>query len=628
MQCFVGLRKNKNFCGICGGIVRLASAVLVAGCVWVASCFMAGEGNVNAVGGLKDSANAESQTMRVLIVEINPHLTTVSGHPKVNDYFFGGYASAYPEEKQIVLGEKRGISGVSVNEQIEDLEFASHGYLDIEIEKWEYIDAFPRYTSSFTLPDGSSGFAFNETNFLAAAGNVGGTSGWQNLYNGCWFAGSASCGHTTTSGVQAVRPPASYSFSYSWLLNELNLIERRNNNEFDQVWLVSIDPSMSFETMMVGRNAYWINGSPRIEDCDNFIIAGTSPSRRDAQLHSFAHAIENIMGGWDGGVYETRYDAGREATEITPSGKKPSFNVSTAEEYLELNPWERFILNDYANLGTLNGVGTVHYAFNATSNYGYASNKKVKTTYLEWQNRDIDEMTGESSLADSSVWRNTDSIFYVSDFADSFHMWNPGQAVDRFYSRFWMYSLPHAAGYTKDGYLKNWWKYMYLLDYVTEIAASDTDIDVKAGDEFALGYVAEYRSGDTEDGGVNSSTGSVEIADTSVVKMYGNKFKALGDGDTTVTFSREGKSVEYHISVSGADESGGGDESDKEEGKEEIVPTPNTSVDDGSSPIVPDTGAGIIGSNAKSVAEVVAVIVPVLAICLASLRFVSKHYGD
>ena len=73
------------------------------------------------------------------------------------------------------------------------------------------------------------------------------------------------------------------------------MVERRNNNEFDQVWLVNIDPVNTYESMMVGRNAYWINGAPLYKDCKNFAIMNVSISRRDVNLECFGHMMENIM---------------------------------------------------------------------------------------------------------------------------------------------------------------------------------------------------------------------------------------------------------------------------------------------------------------------------------------------
>ena len=530
-------------------------------------------------------AYTTEQNLRLLVVEINPDL---SGGTKLNSerfnpradsriedragaFFFQEYVDAYPVERQKVNNMEHGIAGISVNEQIDDLEFASHGYLNIEVVDWLHVNDFPHYMNAFKLPNGECAFAFDEENYLAAMGGKTGTSAWYQLLNDGWFSGGSTnevCDETSSDPL----PPRDYDFDYAWLLEEMldendkTIIDRRNNGEFDMLWIVSTDPSKTYEDVMVGRmgEVYNLNGtlhsadgSPRYVDCDMFWVGGASMSRRDSQLHALAHAMENIMGGRNGGgddgkgVYPLRYDSYSKA-EDNQSTSRPPFNVSTAEEYMDLNLWERFILNDYANLGTLNGVGNVHFPYNGTSGYDYDNNSMVNTTYSEWMNGTIDEMDGSFTSANSSVWLDENSIFYVSDFADHDHMMNPSQADDRFYSRFWMYLFPHETGYTVDGYLKNWWKYIYSLNYVKNLSAANTNVQVTVGDEFTLEYVATYRSNDEESGVVDGSGDNVHIADSSVVDFRDGKFKALQNGSTTVTLYRDGKSVEYAIGVAQA----------------------------------------------------------------------------
>ena len=47
--------------------------------------------------------------------------------------------------------------------------------------------------------------------------------------------------------------------------------------------------------MMVGSDAFWINGTPLQKKCKNFMITAFSISRRDANLHALGHGFENIM---------------------------------------------------------------------------------------------------------------------------------------------------------------------------------------------------------------------------------------------------------------------------------------------------------------------------------------------
>ncbi len=74
------------------------------------------------------------QDLKVLVIEINPILESITntelypdneGHPKVSEYFGQDTYKALEELKL-------------------DLEFASHGYLNIIFEH-EYLNEFPRY---------------------------------------------------------------------------------------------------------------------------------------------------------------------------------------------------------------------------------------------------------------------------------------------------------------------------------------------------------------------------------------------------------------------------------------------------------------------------------------------------
>ena len=489
--------------------------------------------SVSAADSAINPAHTTSQNVKVLVVEINPHLNTIAGRPKAGDYLFG-----------------ENIVQTAVNEQVEDLEWSSHGYLHYDVT-YEYVDAFPRYKESFTLPDGSIGYAFNEANFLAATGNVGGGQGWWIMYEGCWFSGRPDCGLTTTSGVQAVDPPKEYSFDYNWFLYDLkfgseglNLIEKKNRGDFDEVWLASVDPAESYEIIMVGKNPYFTNGTPIVADCDNFVLGGASISRRDSQLHAYAHGIEGIMGGRDkgnpNGVYSVSYNMYGEIAEGEWSGRpRPTISVSTKEEYMALNPWERFMLNDAANSGTLNGVGTVHHPFNGVSGYDYDNNNSVNTTYLEWKNKSLEDMNGDYTSANQSLWNSApyNSVSYKNS--------------DRHYIRFWLSLFPHETGYTKDGYLKNWWKYVYSADYVSRIITNEKKYSAEAGDTLKLEYTLHFRSGRTEPGEITEPDSNIIISNPEVVGFEGGELKAKIRGESKVTMYRDGKSVEFEIVVTG-----------------------------------------------------------------------------
>ena len=219
--------------------------------------------DVNAVNGVINPPYQEHQNLRVLVVEINPHLNSINGSPKAMELLFG-----------------EGIQETVVEEQANDIMESSHGYINQVNTTWIYIDDFPHYTVNFERPDGTTANQFDEENFLAAADDGSGNYSWWNMYYGGWF---------DNSTIQ------DYTFDYEWLIETADLVERRNSGNFDQVWVVAADPTKTYETMMVGRNPYWINGTPITKDCDNFMIVSVSTSRRDAQFHALMHSQENIM---------------------------------------------------------------------------------------------------------------------------------------------------------------------------------------------------------------------------------------------------------------------------------------------------------------------------------------------
>ena len=442
-----------------------------------------------------DSPERTKQTMNVLVVEINPHLNTVAGHPKVSDYIYSG--ESYSNRAK-----------TTIDETVADLEFVSGGYLDIKTT-WDYLDEFPTYKNAITMPDGTSAKRLNEANFLAATGGQSGADGYWNIINSEW-----------------IKQISTGDFDYNYLIDKLDLVSRRENGEFDQVWIVYIEPSGAYETMMVGRTSYWINGSPVTADCDNFVIAGFNIERRDSQLHALGHSYEGIMNRVYGSRFNT-YDA----------NAKNSINISTKAQYLELNLWERFTLNDYVNAGTINGVGTVHHPYNARDGYDYSNTAAVNTTYHEWS-EPILNMTGEFLNKNSSVWNST-----------PFNDGGPDLTSGRYYMRFWMRHFPRETGYTSDGYLKNWWKYFFSLRHVKSATAQNSTITLDGGQDVTLNYQVTYDSGEKQNKSLNKKYDNVSISNNKVVGVKDGKLSAKGAGQSTITVYIEGKPLEYVVNV-------------------------------------------------------------------------------
>ena len=197
---------------------------------------------------------AQEHELRVLIIEQNPTL----------------------ESKGITAAEELGQAEdleLVVDEMIEDIEYSSHGLVDVEIVGYEKFDEFVMSKQKITLADGSKSYQLDEDTWFELMAN-----GWRTYWVN-----------------KDVSKLGEYQYDYDYLMDKFDLIERRNNDEFDQVWLVGADPINPYETVMVGNNPYWVNGPGIEKDCDNFVIMTVYVSRRDANFECFGHMAENIM---------------------------------------------------------------------------------------------------------------------------------------------------------------------------------------------------------------------------------------------------------------------------------------------------------------------------------------------
>ena len=480
----------------------------------------------------------EHQEVKVLIIETNPIFNSIidtdlypdnNGHPKWNELF--GYD---PQ--------------VSIQEQIEDFEEASHGYFEINIVGNDYLNEFPTYTKPVIMEDGTvlteevtygsgkKGYRMKENKYLQYAydENEGTYSWWKLNANGIF------------GGDPGVNESA-YSFDYRYLIERCNLVNRKNNNEFDQVWLVGMDPTYSFETMMIGRHPYDINGDPYVADCNNFIIGGASMSRRDAQTHAFGHGIEGIMRS----AFNRSFDIGTDWTgestfkiyhNIYDSYVENDINISSVEKYNQLNWWEKFTLNKYANSGSYTSVGNVHFPYNGEWDYNYENQGNVNTNWREWINYPNISGNFQSDNCDGFLNHEINNRLY--------NTWGECTDPDRLYMRFWLYLMPHITGYTEDGYLNNWWKYIYSLDFVDSITKNDSSSkQFTVGDKVSVNYTLNYASERTENLLEVLEGNNIQIGNTSVLNYINGKLYAVGAGTSTVKINFDGKNIIYNVTV-------------------------------------------------------------------------------
>lgn len=470
-------------------IVRKISLFLVI--ITVMSLFMLG--NVYA-------SSEEKQDLKILVIEINPILNSITnkelypnndGHPKVSEFF----------------GQD---TNKAIDEMKEDLEFASHGYLNI-IMNYEYLNEFPTYKGYI---QNTNLKRFTEELYLSLC-----TSS-SNPDTGVWY-------DLITNKAFSMVP--AYSFDYEYLIEKFDLVNRRNAGEFDQVWINSIDPVQTFETMMVGKAPYWINGTPLKKDCNNFIIANISISRRDANLHALGHGVEGIMS---------------QAFNGTTFSYNKTFDDSTEEKFKALNLWEQFSMTSSESSGNNSGIGNVHWPYNAEKDYDYTNTKKVYSYWKNWLN--YPNLSGEKVLSDKSAWIEWEGNTSLG--ADQ------NKDPDRLYMRLWFYLFPHISGVTEDGHLNNWWKYFITLDYADTVKCKfDNKKYTNVAKEFSDTFFSvEYSSGAQKDIPLQANFAKILIQDTNVLKLNENgKLEVVSTGTTLLTCYVDGKFAQYTVDVSG-----------------------------------------------------------------------------
>ena len=467
-----------------------------------------------------NNPDLESQDLNVLVIEINPIINSIknttlypnnNGHPKVSEYF------GQDEEK-------------ALNELIEDFEYTSHQYLNINVTR-EYLNEYPTYKSYVTLNDGTKAHQFDEETYLAASRIEGTDRGnWYNFIHSDQFQEASS---------------NSYTFDYDYIIEKYDLINRRNNGEFDQVWLLTIDPTLTYETIMIGNNPYWINAPGYKADCQNFQMANISISRRDANLHALAHGVEGIMtaafhdsyyvyGDYTGlgtyKYYKTSYS----------SYKKDSITISSFADYKALNLWEKFSLGTYSNTANYGSIGNVHFPYNGASDYDYSNTTKVYTNWRDWLN--YPNIDGNFVLDNNNAW--------LTNAGNNLLGSGENKDPDRLYTRFWFYLMPHITGYTEDGYLNNWWKYYHSLDFITTIKENNsTNITTKLGDFVFINCSLIYNSENTDTLSYIKEGNNIQMSNENVLGFKNGYADAKAVGKSDVTLNYDGQSLTYNVTV-------------------------------------------------------------------------------
>lgn len=434
-------------------------------------------------------ADSTKKKFKVLVVEIDPILTkgSVAG------------VSCKGKNASVCLGQNK---TQAINELVNDLEYSSHNYLDVEIYKTEKINEFPTYNYKVSLINGKKDYRLDQDT-------------WLNIFKDGWYNG------VTSQKVQNMGTWGTYNYEY--IINKLNLVQRRNNKEFDEVWLVNVDPSYTYESIMVGRNAFWINGAPIEKNCSPFRIMNVSTARPDTNFECFGHATEQLLNN----VFASTSWSGYNPLNWSNN----STSISTSN-YSKLNLFQKFMLTEHENSmkGTgLSGVGNIHYSPNSGQDYDW-DNKvtKVYSKYYEWNNYPNLTNTLSKKLFSPSIYINT-RLNGTSSDARKHHRW-------------WFGLLPHHSGYTNDGYYNNWWNYFASNKYVKSISSTQRSYQYNTSNKIdSIEFILRYSDGSVEVITVHKYDTNVIIDNKNLfnVDSSGNLY-AKKSGQTTLKYYRDG----------------------------------------------------------------------------------------
>ncbi len=373
--------------------------------------------------------STEKRDYKVLIIDIDPVLT--KGTIENRNCSGINASTCLNQNKEQVI-----------NELIKDLNDSSHNSINIVVEKTESINEFATFKKPVKLLNGQEAYRFDEDTWLDIF-----KKGWYNGINdprvqgiGDWFG----------------------TYDYEYIIDKLNLIERRKNKEFDEVWIVNVDPALTYESIMVGKNAFWINGTPIEKDCEPFKMINVSIARPDTNLECFGHATEQLLNE----VYKNTY-----YHKYNPLNWNSNSTTIEQNDYARLNFFQKFMLTEEENTvkdSGLVGVGNMHFSPNSTKDYEWNNTEKqVNSKYDEWLDYPNLKTARSTTIFSPSIYMNK-----AEDLAGTI-------SEARLHHRWWFSLIPHHTGVTKEGYSNNWWDYYISNKHVVELTPEKEEYTLK-----------------------------------------------------------------------------------------------------------------------------------------------------
>ncbi len=199
------------------------------------------------------------------------------------------------------------------------------------------------------------------------------------------------------------------AIDYGSQIAAFKLIERFENNEFDEVWFLTFPYAGDYESTMVGRDAFWCNSPPvpNTSDCQGrFVMMGFNYERGvDCMLENFGHRTESIM---------SHVFRNHPATQ---------------------NLWELFTRYDQTHPGQ-SQCGNVHFAPSSQRDYDWGNRRPVVSHADDWYS--FPHLPGNARTMTCDEWGGGEMRLH--------HLW-------------WFSHLPKVSGETF-GVSNNWWEYL------------------------------------------------------------------------------------------------------------------------------------------------------------------------
>jgi hypothetical protein len=201
-------------------------------------------------------------------------------------------------------------------------------------------------------------------------------------------------------------------------LTDHHLVQRVNQGEADEVWMIGFPFGGFYESRMVGPGAFWCNSPPFAPGEDRWRNTSLEEPNRRFVVMAF---------NYERGVGEMLESYGHRAESIM---------AQVFRDILpERNLWERFTRYDKTHPGRAE-VGNIHFAPNSERDYDWGNPRKVLSNHLAWY--DFPNLVFDPVKVDCREWGNGDIREH--------HAW-------------WYRHLPHGSGET-DSILNNWWEYI------------------------------------------------------------------------------------------------------------------------------------------------------------------------